>query len=220
MRLASVSPGSKIESLSGVKLPITCVTAIASPSARPRPRMTAATTPPRTDGMTTVLHHLPARRAEPDRALLELGRDADEELAADRRRDRDDHDRQHEHRGEHGRLDLVAAVGEDRDPAEDAPEERLRRAARRTARARRCPRARSTTLGTAASISTSVPTGPRTDGGASSLRKRPIAIETRRREQHRAERRDERADDQVARAELARRPGSTRCARGSRARRP
>src|SRR2546423_828835 len=34
-----------------------------------------------------------------------------------------------------------------------------------------------TTLGTAASISISVPTGPRTDGGASSLRKSPIAID-------------------------------------------
>ena len=37
-----------------MKLPITCDTAIASPSARPRPRITAATTPPRTDGITTV----------------------------------------------------------------------------------------------------------------------------------------------------------------------
>ena len=35
-----------------------------------------------------------------------------------------------------------------------------------------------TTLGTAASISISVPIGPRTAGGASSLRKRPIAIES------------------------------------------
>ena len=66
-RLAIVSPGSKIESLSGMKLPITCVTAIASPSARPSPSMIAATTPPRTDGTITVLDHLPARRAEPDR---------------------------------------------------------------------------------------------------------------------------------------------------------
>ena len=33
--------------------PITCVTAIASPSARPSPRMIAATTPPFTDGITT-----------------------------------------------------------------------------------------------------------------------------------------------------------------------
>ena len=40
------------------------------------------------------------------------------------------------------------------------------------------PQSPTTTLGTAASISTSVPIGPRTDGGASSLRNRPIAIET------------------------------------------
>ena len=40
------------------------------------------------------------------------------------------------------------------------------------------PHRPTTTLGTAASISTSVPTGPRIDGGASSLRKRPIAIES------------------------------------------
>ena len=54
-RLAIVSPGSKIDRCSGMKLPITCVTAIASPSARPSPRMTAATTPPRTDGTMTRL---------------------------------------------------------------------------------------------------------------------------------------------------------------------
>ena len=35
-----------------------------------------------------------------------------------------------------------------------------------------------TTLGTAASMSISVPIGPRTAGGASSLRKSPIAIES------------------------------------------
>src|SRR5438552_8797644 len=40
------------------------------------------------------------------------------------------------------------------------------------------PQSPITTLGTAASISISVPTVPRTDGGASSLRKRPIAIES------------------------------------------
>ena len=36
-----------------MKLPITCVTAIASPSARPSPSMIAATTPPRVYGRTT-----------------------------------------------------------------------------------------------------------------------------------------------------------------------
>ena len=40
------------------------------------------------------------------------------------------------------------------------------------------PQSPTTTLGTAASISTSVPIGPRIEGGASSLRKSPIAIDT------------------------------------------
>ena len=42
----------------------------------------------------------------------------------------------------------------------------------------RMPERPITTLGTAASISTSEPTAPRTPPGASSVRKRPIAIET------------------------------------------
>ena len=40
------------------------------------------------------------------------------------------------------------------------------------------PQSPSTTLGIAASSSTSIPIGPRTLFGASSLRKRPIAIDT------------------------------------------
>ena len=40
------------------------------------------------------------------------------------------------------------------------------------------PQSPTTTLGTAASIEISEPTGPRIAGGASSLRKRPIAIES------------------------------------------
>ncbi len=47
IRLASVSAGPKIDDGRWSELPITCVTAIASPSARPSPRMIAATTPPR-----------------------------------------------------------------------------------------------------------------------------------------------------------------------------
>ena len=64
------------------------------------------------------------------------------------------------------------------------------------------PQSPRTTLGTAASISTSEPTG------AADRRRRELAQEEadrdreRRGEQHRAERRDERADDEVERAEL------------------
>ena len=109
MRLASVSPGSKIDRFSGMKLPITCVTAIASPSARPSPRMTAATTPPRTvrqDDALTISQRVAPSPIAPSSSSR---RDADEELAADRRRDRDDHDRQDDHRREDRRLDLVLA---------------------------------------------------------------------------------------------------------------
>ena len=42
-------------------------------------------------------HHLPARGAEGECALLQLSGNLEEELAADARGDRDDHDRQHEH---------------------------------------------------------------------------------------------------------------------------
>ena len=53
IRLASVSPGWKSEVGIPVKPPITCVTAIASPTARPMPSRIAATTPPRVKGKTT-----------------------------------------------------------------------------------------------------------------------------------------------------------------------
>ena len=81
------------------------------------------------------------------------------------------------------------------------------------------PQSPMTTLGTAASMSTSVPIG-RAD-----RRRRELAEEEadrdreRRREQHRAERRDDRADDQVARAVTRSAARSSRCARRTRARR-
>ena len=83
-----------------------------------------------------------------------------------------------------------------------------RRAARRTAPSTKIPQRPTTTLGTAASISISVPIG------AADRRRRELAQEEadrdreRRGEQHRAERRDERADDELARAELRPSPGS------------
>src|SRR4029453_3866869 len=53
IRLASVSPESNSECGIFVSPPITCVTAIASPTARPMPRRTAATRPPRVNGTIT-----------------------------------------------------------------------------------------------------------------------------------------------------------------------
>src|SRR5438067_303698 len=69
------------------------------------------------------LDHLPAREPEPDRALLDLLRHLQEQVAADRRGDWDDHDRQHEHRREH-RAARVRPAGEERRPAEGRVEPR------------------------------------------------------------------------------------------------
>ena len=75
--------------------PITWATAIASPTARPNPSITAATRPPVTCGIAirapspSVSSRAPSRRAS--------GRgDAREELAADRRHERHHHERQDE----------------------------------------------------------------------------------------------------------------------------
>ena len=65
-------------------------------------------------------HHLPARGPERQRALLELGRHAEEELAADARGDRDDHDRQDEHGDQHP--GVLGRAAEERDEAEMAVE--------------------------------------------------------------------------------------------------
>ena len=54
MRLASVSPGWKSDALMATAPPITMVTAIASPRARPRPRMVAPTIPGRAIGRITI----------------------------------------------------------------------------------------------------------------------------------------------------------------------
>src|SRR5438477_538526 len=53
IRLASVSPGWKSDQWIATLPPITCVTAIASPTARPRPRISAAAIPERAYGKTT-----------------------------------------------------------------------------------------------------------------------------------------------------------------------
>ena len=165
--------------------------------------MTAATTPPRTDGTTTVFTISQRVAPRPIDAFLELRRHAEEELAADRRRDRDGHDRQHDDRGEHGRLDLVLAVARRSGSSRAAAQERLhvlrveRREHDRCPRARRRPRHRGEHL------------DQRADRPAD-RRRRELAEEEadrdreRRGDEHRAERRDDRADDQVARAELVR----------------
>ena len=161
-----------------MKLPITCVTAIASPRARPSPRMIAATIPLRTLGTTTVFtisQRVAPSAIEPSSSSVGH---TGEQLAADRRGDRDRHDRQHDDRGEDRGLGLVLAVGEDRDPAEQRGRGSAVRAGRRTARARRSPRARGRRSARRRATRSASRPAPRTDGGASSLRKRPIAIES------------------------------------------
>ena len=80
-------------------LPITCVTAIASPSARPSPSVIAGDDAAlaRTGRSTprTISQRVAPR---PSEASLTSRGTLDEELAADRRGDRDDHDRQHDDR--------------------------------------------------------------------------------------------------------------------------
>ena len=115
----------------------------------------------------------------------------------------DRHDREHDA----SPVNTPACGGvpeEDRDPAEDVCEERLDRASCMNGPRTKIPQRPMTTLGTAASISISEPIGPRID------RRRELAQEEtdrdreRRRDQDRAERGDERADDELARAEDAR----------------
>ena len=75
-------------------LPMTIVTAIVSPSARPRPRMTAPTIPERAYGRTafvTVSQRVAPRASIASRCAVRDGRD---DLARDRHDGRQDHDRE------------------------------------------------------------------------------------------------------------------------------
>ena len=152
IRLASVSPGSNSDVLMATLSPITCVTAIASPTARPSPRIIAAAIPARAYGkMTprTISHRVAPSASAPSLSSL---RHAEEELTADARDDRDDHDREDQDRGEHARADRRRGA-EDREKAErpcSAGPSVLTMNGPRT----RIPQSPRTTLGTAASIST------------------------------------------------------------------
>src|SRR5919206_499202 len=74
-------------------------------------------------GQDDAADHLPARRPERQRALLQVARDAEEELPRDARDDRRDHDRQDEDRGQEPEDRRVAA--EERQEAERALQPRL-----------------------------------------------------------------------------------------------
>src|SRR6266540_1522898 len=98
IRLASVSPVEKSDQWMPSAPPTTCVTAIASPSARPSPRITAATRPGRVYERMT-----PRTISQRERPFFEIFGNAEKELAADARDDRDGHDREHERGGEDAR---------------------------------------------------------------------------------------------------------------------
>ena len=120
MRLASVSPVLKKFRLSPcVVTPITCVTAIASPIARPSPSTDAASRPGPTYGITTlriVSHRVAPRAIEPSWMSR---RDAGEELARHAGDDGDDHDHEHDHGGQHARARVAERrLGEERRPAQ------------------------------------------------------------------------------------------------------
>ena len=74
IRLASVSPVPNSDDGIWLMAPITCVTAIASPSARPRPRMTRRGQAGPCGLEDDAPDDLPARRPERARRVLEIAR--------------------------------------------------------------------------------------------------------------------------------------------------
>ena len=153
-----------------------------------------------TCGIATPAHHLPAGRAERERALLEIARDAVEELAADAGHDRDDHDREHRQAGSRPTFDGVPEKSGMN--AEVLDQERLDVLPPGTAPSRGCPTARARRSGSPPGARPAPRPAPAAARGASSLRKSPIAIANGTAMMQRDERGHRRAPDQVARAEL------------------
>ena len=114
-------PGPRRPSSSGRRARMT--TARVSPSARPRPSIDGADDAGLAERQHRGADHLPAGRAEGQRALLVGGGRLGEDLAGDRRDDRQDHDREDEAGEGDVLLALNAGVAEERDPAE-APSSR------------------------------------------------------------------------------------------------
>ena len=125
IRLASVSPARRATRGSSGAGPITCVTAIASPSARPSPRISAAAIPGRDDGRTTprtISHGVAPSASAPSSSSRGTARNSSRQMLGD---DRDDHDRQDQ------------AGDEDRRSTAGRPEDRDEARACRAATARR-----------------------------------------------------------------------------------
>ena len=173
MRLASVSPVLKSDHWIVQPAPITCVTAIASPSARPRPRITAAAIPGRDEERTTPLtisqRVAPSASAPSSSSRGTLRNSSRQTLATI------------------GTTMIASTSPAMKMPLDCGvplksgmkPSVSCSHGSRWFAAngpSTRIPQSPSTTLGTAASVSTSAPTMPPTPRGASSLRKSAIAI--------------------------------------------
>ena len=176
MRLASVSPPANSERWIPRTPPITCVTAIASPTARPKPRMIAATTPPRVYGRTTprtISHRVSPSARAPSSSSFGTLRNSSRAIEA-----------------------LIGITMIARTSAAGSrpvsvlasprkngvhPSARCRNGFRwfsRKGPSTKIPHRPISTLGIAASISTSPPMMPRTPRGASSERNSAIAIDS------------------------------------------
>ncbi len=92
-------------------LPMTKVTAMVSPSARPRPSMTAADDADARVGDDHPAHHLPARAADAVSRLFQHRRDGVEHLAGDRGDEGKHHDGEDEPGGQHA--DAIRRPGEE-----------------------------------------------------------------------------------------------------------
>ena len=163
-----VSAGAKTEEWIPAALPITWVTAIASPSARPRPSTTAAVIPLRVYGMTTprtISQRVVPRASAPSSSSRGTARNSSRQML--------------EMIGTTMIVRINPAVKRPVPACDGAPNSGMNPRLRcsqgstcipRNGPSTKMPQRPRTTLGIAASISTSVAMIPRTPFGASSLR--------------------------------------------------
>ena len=175
IRLASVSPGGNSDRLIELPPPITCVTAIASPNARPSPSSTAAEMPGAAYGIATL--RIASQRVEP-RASEPSERSRGTRLNSSR-----------QIAEVIGMIMIVSTSAAGSTPDWDGSPEKIGRKPNQLwSHGSRCcatqgpktrmPQSPSTTLGIAASSSTIVAIGAASRFGASSVRNSAIAIES------------------------------------------
>ena len=143
--------------------------------------------------------HLPARRAKRERALLQVGRHVQEELAADAGDDRDDHDRQDQDGRELARAGRSARRRRTASSRGCVLEERAERRDDPRAPSRGCPRGRGRRSAPTRASRRARRPGRASSGGASSVRKSAIAIEIGPATSEREERRERCAEDERGR---------------------